>query len=298
MGTSGVALDRALLADLLCFLGPVDNAYDATLVASVDSKIEMGQVLATAAIPVAQLIQNLHTQYHDPMPWMRLGDGQTSGSSIMPQKRNPRPLDRVRSQANAVIGGAQLMILNAHNTNTGMHDYRGLAALQATTNAAIAMYERYADVIATLHIDRDRALAELNADYSTMTEVADVLVREAGLPFRTARHFAATLTTLGRSSARSPMAFSDQELAEIYQDAVGSELPLPAARIRSAMDPTDMVAARKGQGGPQAMEVDRMLGLQRERLAADRDWLQSQLADVRNATAATRAAFDVLLEAA
>ena len=273
LGTSGFALNRKRLAELLGFAAPVENSYDANLVSSGDLRRELASILALSAIPIGQLAENLHTQYHNPRPWVLLDESSVAISTIMPQKRNPRPLDRVRSQASRVLGGAQTEMLLAHNTNTGMHDYRDIAPIMELAEDAALMYRRYARLIGLLRIDRERALEELRRGYSTMTEVADMLVREAGVPFRTAHRYASAITDYGRANERSPGSLTDEELLTIYQETVGSRLPVPMETLRRAMDPVTMLADRKGSGGPQAAEVQRMLGRHRESLAADREWL-------------------------
>ena len=177
LGTSAFPLDRERLAELLGFLGPIENAFDANFIASMDAKVELANALALSAVHVAQFVENLHTQYHDPAPWFLLGDGETSISTSMPQKRNPRPLDRIRTDATAVVGGAHLVLLYAHNTNTGMHDYRPTGPVLEVVEHAMSMYTRYARVVGGLRIDRARALKDLGDEYATMTEVADTLVR-------------------------------------------------------------------------------------------------------------------------
>ena len=273
LGTSGFVLNRDRLAELLGFAAPVENSYDANLVSSGDLRRELANILALSAIPIGQLAENLHTQYHNPRPWVLLDESSVAISTIMPQKRNPRPLDRVRSQASRVLGGAQTEMLLAHNTNTGMHDYRDIAPIMELAEDAALMYRRYTRLIGLLRIDRDRALEELRRGYSTMTEVADMLVREAGVPFRTAHRYASAITDYGRANQRAPGSLTDEELLTIYQESMGSRLPVPMETLRRAMDPVAMLADRKGFGGPQAAEVQRMLAKHRESLAADREWL-------------------------
>ena len=273
LGTSGFSLDRKRLAELLGFAAPVENSYDANLVSSGDLRRELAGILALSAVSIGQLVENLHTQYHNPRPWILLDESSVAISTIMPQKRNPRPLDRVRSQASRVLGGAQTEMLLAHNTNTGMHDYRDIAPLMELADKARLMYRRYERLFGLLRIDRDRALEELQRGYSTMTEVADMLVREAGLPFRTAHGYASALTDYGRAHRRSPDSLTDEELQKIYRETIGGRLPVPMETLRRAMDPVAMLADRRGSGGPQAAEVQRMLGRHAESLAADRQWL-------------------------
>jgi argininosuccinate lyase len=242
LGTSGFAIDRERLAALLGFDGPIENSYDANLVSSVDSKIEFASALSISAITVGQLMQNLHTQYHNPVPWLRLAEGSTNVSSIMPQKRNPRPIDAVRSLA---------------------------------TDVARRMYRAYVYVMNNLVVDPERALEEIDSDYSTMTEVADVLLRHADVPFRIAYHYASGLTTYGRANGKRPRDLTDAELLRLYEETTGEKMPLPVAQIRDAMDPVAMVGARKGLGGPQEAEVVRMLGQRAETLLADSAWLDA-----------------------
>ena len=273
LGTSGFAINRGRLAELLGFNGVVENSYDANLVSSVDSKIEFANALSASAITVGQLMQNLHTQYHNPSPWILLSRGQTDVSSIMPQKRNPRPLDRVRSLATQVVGSAQTVTLNAHNTNTGMHDYRPGTQAAATAATAADMYLAYATVMSNMVIDTQRALDEVELDYSTMTEVADVLLREAEVPFRVAHHYASELTTYGRSNGKAPKALTDAELTLVYEESIGESLPVDVSVIREAMDPAAMVRNRAGLGGPQPAEVLRMLAEHNQSLQAEFEWL-------------------------
>ncbi len=291
LGTSGFALDRERLARLLGFSGPVENSYDANLVSSADFRVELAQVLAQSALTVTQLVQNVHTQYHNPVPWFLLDDSVTSGSTIMPQKRNPRPLDRLRSAATYVYGDAHAITLNVHNVNTGMHDYRQLAPSLEHVDDAITMYERYANVLLRLRVNEQRALDEINLGYSTMTEVADVLLRHADIPFRTAHHYAAELTKYGRENDKRPMDLSNRELRAVYANAVGGLLPIDVKLIRAAMDPVEMVRNRKGLGGPQPEEVARMLAAHQASLQDQRAWLGLQRQSLAAAGAALEAAF-------
>ena len=72
LGTSGFKIDRPRLAELLGFSGVVENSYDANHVSPVDSKTEVAGILATAAIHIGQHVQDIHTQYHQPVPWITI----------------------------------------------------------------------------------------------------------------------------------------------------------------------------------------------------------------------------------
>ncbi|MEM7309849.1 MAG: lyase family protein [Planctomycetota bacterium] len=294
LSTSGFPLDRRRLAELVGFGGVIENAFDANLVASVDSKIEVASVLATSAVHVGQLVENLHTQYHAPAPWVLLSDAKTSGSSIMPQKRNPRPLDALRRYATSVVGGAHTVTLFAHNTSSGMHDYRDATQVLSVCSDARAMYALYAEVVASLHVDAERARREVEADYATMTEVADVLLRDADVPFRIGHGYASRLTDLGRRTGRRPKDLTAAELTQTYREVTGAELPLDVERLQRALDPRAMVLGRRGLGGTQPEETARMLASHGERLAAARTWLATARERIATADAQLREAFAAL----
>lgn len=294
LGTSGFAVDRARLAALLGFEAPVENSYDANLLSSADVKIELANALANSAIHVGQFAQDLHAQYREARPWMLVDESTTDISSLMPQKRNPRPVDRLRSRATDVVAGAQAVTLAAHNTHTGMNDYRGTEPLFAVTDAAQGMYAAWAKLLGGLQVDPAAALAVVEGDYATMTEVADTLLREAGVPFRVAHHYASALTDYGRAHGKRPAELTDDELQSVYREAIGEPLPLPPGAIHDAMDPAKMVAARKGLGGPQPVEVRRMLAAQQSAVQADERWLKSRRDALQAAARTRQAAFDAL----
>ena len=291
LGTSGFAIDRSRLAALLGFDRPVENSYDANLLSPADVKIELANMLANSAIHAGQFAQDLHAQYREARPWMLVDPGTTDVSSIMPQKRNPRPVDRLRSRATDVVAGAQSVTLAAHNTHTGMNDYRDAEPLLAVTDSAAGMYTAWAKLLAGLRIDPAAANAVIASDYATMTEVADALLREADIPFRLAHHYASALTDYGRSHGKQPLELTDEEITQVYLEANGTALPVEPAVIRDAMDPVKMVAGRRGLGGPQPAEARRMLARQRESLDAQRAWLVGERQRLATAGEGLEAAF-------
>ena len=243
LATSGFPLDRRRLAELLGFDGVVENAYDANHVSSVDSKTEVASTLAISALSIGQLAEDVQIQYHDPAPWLVLDRSLTGVSSIMPQKRNPTILARLRRLASTVIGDAQTVFLAAHNTSTGMADYRSSEQLLETAAKAAEMYRLYAEVVNGLRL-------------------------------------------------------TAAELRRLYEEANSAALPVDATLIQAALDPEQMVAGRRGLGGPQAAEVARMLEAGRTRTDASRRWLHGTRERLSEAQSALAAAFAELAGAA
>jgi argininosuccinate lyase len=275
LATSGFPVERKRLADLLGFEGLVENAYDANHVSPADIKTEFAAALATSAVHVGQFVEDLHIQYHDPRPWFQLREGPLTGiSSIMPQKRNPSALEQLRGISSRVIGDAQTAFFIAHNTSTGMSDYRGPQQVLEAAEEARNMYDLFGRVVSSLEVNPTRSLEEVDNDYATMTEVADTLQQVANVPFRVGHHFASEMTTYGRMAGKRPKDLTFAELQKIYVDAThGQTLPLTEAQIRQALDPQYVIAHRSGIGGSQPAEVKRMLAEERKRLEASVEWV-------------------------
>ncbi len=290
IANSGYPIDRPRLAVLLGFDGVVENAYDANHLSPVDSGLDVASALAISAIHLGQFAQDMTAQYADPSPWFLLADGKlTGGSSIMPQKRNPVALTNLRFFASNVVGAMNTSFLIAHNSNTGMYDYRRPNVIP--TSDAAALYRLLAEIVDSLVVNAPRALAEVNAEYSTMTEVADFLMQRANVPFRIGHHFAADLAKYGRAKGLTPLQIPYAEAQRIYKDYTKQDLPLSEVEFKQALSAEYMVTNRKGVGGSQPAEVRRMLASARDVLKEDQSWVAARKHNLAAAQASLEAAF-------
>ena len=285
LATSSFPLDRHRLAELLGFEGLVENAYDANPLAPIDSALDVANAWAMTAVQTGMFAQDLHTQYAEPTPWFMLGSGELTGtSSIMPQKRNPAALEQLRAQSSILLSEMQTMTFVAHNNRTGMFDYRLYDPVPAAR--ALSVLTLFAQIIDGLVVNKARALAEVNADYSTTTEIADALLQRADVPFRIGHHFASKLTDFGRGQGLTLHEIPYAEAARIYAAENKQPLPLDEAAFREIISAEYMVYGRQGRGGPQPQEVARMLADERAKVAADRAWFTQAGARVAAAEAA------------
>lgn len=282
LGTSSFPMNRQRLAELLGFDGAVENSYDAAQLGALDQGVELVGLCSNAALMIGVLVQDMHTQYHQTAPWITIQEGRLIGtSSIMPQKRNPYALNGLRLQASEVVGNAFTYQLEAHNVTPGMPDYKRdqvEKTLDLTTNAFVKL----ADLMNNLVIDRNRALQEVDAEYSTTTELADILQRDADVPFRVGHHFASDLVNYGRANKLKPAEIPFDVVKQLYAEAVKAfsfpqtEFPLTQERYRTSLTAQNMLASSKGLGGPQRTETVRMLVAEKSRLEQDAAWLKAQ----------------------
>lgn len=285
--TSGFALDRPLLADLLGFDGLVENSYDAIMVSAADSKVEFSAVLGLSALNVGRFAQSILFQYDEPSPGFVITGPVATRSSSMPQKRNPSAVERLRLAASEVVAHAHASALFVHNTplyevKDAREDH--LDRLIRFADDAAAMYAHLGRVLESLTVQKDVLREQVDRDYSTMTELAETLRREAGVPFRTGYDVASELTTYGRSRHKRPRDLTHAEVSDVYRTVTGGPLPLSAAQLQRVFDPAEIVRSRKGRGGPQPAEVQRMLDAQRADATASLAWASGERDRLRRAS--------------
>ena len=307
LGTSSFPVDRIRLSELLGFDAPIENSLDANQIAPIDGGAELAGLASSGALTLATFIADVTAQYAQTEPWIIMAEGNETGiSSMMPQKRNPTGLVYLRAEASTLIGDANTFSLIAHNVQAGMSDYKDTGTPRQYPDVILrdmsALIAHADTVIRTMRFRPDRALDEVNNDYSTTTELADILQREADVPFRIGHHFASELVNYGRGhrlrASEIPYAEAQRIYGEIATKAkMESKLPLGEAQFRRALTAENMVTASKGLGGPQPAEVARMLAGAKDRLGADKAWLDATRKKLADAARKLDQAFATLGDA-
>jgi argininosuccinate lyase len=186
----------------------------------------------------------------------------------------------------------QTVLFVSHNNRTGMFDYRSYDPVPCAR--PLQVIRLFAQVVQGLVVNPARALAEVRADYSTTTEIADALAQRADVPFRTGHHFASKLTDYGRGKGLMLHEIPYAEAARIYREEAKQDFPLGEAAYAEAISAEYMVFGRKGTGGPQVAEMNRMLAAGRDALKAERAWLKAGNDHLSRSQAALDAAFATL----
>ncbi len=294
-------LDRKRMAQYLGFEALVDNAYDASQISSMDQPVEVASIVTSIALRAGNFVEDVMTQYAQPRPWILLeeGGGNTYVSSAMPQKRNPGLLNDTRSEASTAITLAMGPVVQTHNITPGMSDPKDVKQNSAMVDSGIATLKRWDRVLKALVISPDRALEELNSDWTASQELADVLMRKYKLPFRDGHHFASEVVSYAKTNNIKPLDFPYDQARKIYAQAMkdskyGTELPMSEQEFRSTLDPVAIVKDRATSGGPQPAEMARMLKEARARLATQSDWIKARRAHIRDALARLDKDFDAV----
>lgn len=295
-------LDRKRMADYLGFSAIVDNAYDAAQISSVDEPVEASAIVTSIGLHTGTFIQDIMTQYAQSRPWILLQEGgiNTYVSSAMPQKRNPGLLIRTRSDASTAVTLAMGVVMQAHNITPGMSDPKEVKDNTAMVNSGIKALKGWDTVLNAMVLNPDRALEELNSDWTASQELADVLMRKYKLPFRVGHHFASDVVEYARQKDIKPLDFPYADAKRIYAETVKGtqyegELPMSEQEFRSTLDPIAIVKNRATTGGPQPAEMERMLKEANANIARENDWIKEKRARINDSLAKLDSDFDKLL---
>ena len=298
-------LNRTRMADYLGFAAIVDNAYDAAQISSVDQPVEVAAIVTSIALHAGHFIEDLMTQYAQARPWILLaeGDSNTYVSSAMPQKRNPGLLNNTRRDASTAISLAMGVVIQAHNITPGMPDPKEVRPNAAMVSSAVGVLRNWDRTLGALVISPERALEELNSDWTASQEIADVLMRKHKLPFRVGHHIASEIVDDAKAKDIKPLDFPYAEARRIYAASVKglnvpAELPMSEAEFRSTLDPVAIIRNRASVGGPQPAEMERMLKAARQTLAQHGEWVAARRSRIAASLARLDADFDKLAASA
>ncbi|SMB83926.1 argininosuccinate lyase [Pasteurella testudinis DSM 23072] len=279
LATSSFPINRAALADFLGFEGYVENAFDAAQLSLIDVGVEGAYIASLLALSIGTLIQDLHIQFHHTRPWLLLEqDSLNSPSTLMPQKRNPSSLDKARLLASQVSGDAFRASISAHNVNSGLTDYKNLD-VPDTLERACLMLKSVNLVLDGLQVDKEAALQQVNADYSTTTELANLLQRKAAIPFNIAHEFASRLSKYGKLHKLTPQQLPFETAVSLFDEVIAKNLPskvafpLSQTEFFSSLEPANMINSHLALGGTNPAEVQRILAKVTADLQQHESWL-------------------------
>ncbi|MFK7942081.1 MAG: argininosuccinate lyase, partial [Paracoccaceae bacterium] len=190
--TSGFPIDRGRVASLLGFKEPLLNSYGC--IASVDYVTGLYSAIKLVFVHLGRVVQDLQFWSAFEVGQLYVPDALVQVSSIMPQKRNPVPIEHMRHLASVTAGRCDMVVNTMHNTPfTDMNDSEG--EVQQAGYAAFESGSRVLRLLAAMlpacKIQADRVRQTTDAACITITELADTLVRNEGLSFRQAHEIAA-----------------------------------------------------------------------------------------------------------
>jgi argininosuccinate lyase len=268
---AGYPLDRDATARELGFDGVTANSLDA--VSDRDFVVETLAAIALGMVHLSRLAEEITWWSNPRFGFVRASDAFSTGSSIMPNKKNPDPAELVRGRAARVIGA--LTAILALIKGLPLAYQRDLQEDKAPLFDAVAVFEAslgvLAGMLATMTVDHERMRVATDEGYTTATAVADALVRR-GLAFRVAHHVVGSLVAeaedagIGLDAVSDPMigmalgATGDDGAAILAADPGIGDALRAAASVEGALATCDVV------GGTAPVRVAAALRAARDRL--------------------------------
>lgn len=271
MTGSGFPLNRQRTSDLLGFERPSENTLDA--VHGPDDLLEVFCVLAILHANLARWADDVILWSGSEMRMISIPDRFCGTSSILAHKKNPYAMEHVRGAASHAVGGVMSAFF-AEKGPTGMgifsRNFYVKPALQRSFDNIVRDLRWFTAMIPALRLDKKR-MEELAGSYwATASEVAELMVREKGLSWRTAHQIVGILVRICVERGVKPSEVDSALLDEAAGAYLKRPLRLNEGSLRDALDPGHFVKARTLLGGPAPAESRRRAREFREGLKRDR----------------------------
>ena len=253
--TSGFPIDRGRMADLLGFEGPLVNSYGC--IASVDYVTGLYSAMKLVFLHLGRLIQDMAFWSSFEVGQLYVPNALVQISSIMPQKRNPVPIEHMRHLASVTVGRCDMVVNTMHNTPfTDMNDSEG--EVQQAGYSAFESGGRVIELMTAFlpacSINSENVRRNTEAACITITELADTLVRQDGLSFRQA-HEVAAKTASAVISDGVPLGDGYAAFSSNFEAIVGQGSSLDEAAFRTATAAETFVRVRDRVGGPASISL-------------------------------------------
>jgi argininosuccinate lyase len=245
-GTS-FPIDRQMTASALGFDLPMENSLDA--VSDRDFAVEFLAAAAICAMHLSRFAEEIILWCSPPYGFLRLSDAFTTGSSIMPQKRNPDAAELTRAKTGRVTGAlvGLLTVMKGLPLAYAKDMQEDKEPVFDATEALALSLAASAGMVRDMRPDLARMRAVAGAGFSTATDLADWLVRVLGLPFRTAHH------VTGRLVAKAEAKGVDLE--SLTLDEMQEEEPRVTKDVFAVLSVDASIASRTSFGGTAPQNV-------------------------------------------
>ena len=273
---SAFPVDRQLLADLLGFDKALLSTYDS--IGASDNLTDVAGALSSLGVNLSRFTRDMLFWATQESGAIRIHDSFIQISSIMPQKRNPVALEHLRARISRMLARANGIIIQCHNIPYGdTQDIEDeiFPLLFGSLETAAEILQLYAAVIDTLHVNVEHLAKRAGAGFTTVTELADTLARQCGLPFRQAHGILSALVRHALENNLSAKDVNAEMLKEVASVNFGLAVELDAASFRRALDPSAFVEARDLPGGAAPAATAEVLDIQKVSISQDRQWLDS-----------------------
>lgn len=255
-GTS-YPIDRQLTADLLDFDSVMQNSMDA--VSDRDFVLELNSVLSIIAIHLSRQAEELIIWSSQPYGFVKISDDFSTGSSIMPQKKNPDMAELIRGKTGRVLGNLiqALTMIKGLPLAYAKDMQEDKESIFDSVDTIKICLEIMSQMLATMEVNRDKMLLATELGYLSATDLADYLVKK-DIPFRDAHHLVAELVDLASKEGKT--------LAQLPPEAYREVSRVFEPDLYEVIDMKNIVMTKESLGGPAPQEVKRQIEWVKQKL--------------------------------
>jgi len=258
IATTSFPINRNRIAEFLGFNKVLENSIDA--VGSRDFVLETLANLTLLAIDISRMVEDLIIWSSPDFGIIDLPDSFAFTSSIMPQKKNPDVLEIVRARMSQILGNlvASAATMKALPSGYNMDLQELTPKLWESIEIAESSLSILSKLCKNLKVNKDIFSKQI-LNYSTTTELANLLVKKYNVSFRTSHKIIGTVvkTLLDKKLALSDL--TPESLNKTAKDSAGIIIDVKLADIKDSIDPKKFVESHGSTGGPAPTEVERML---------------------------------------
>ena len=256
---TGFPIDRHMTAEALGFREPTRNSIDS--VSDRDYALEFLSLAAICATHLSRLAEEIVIWSTPQFAFVRLSDSFSTGSSIMPQKKNPDAAELVRAKTGRINGHliGLLTVMKGLPLAYSKDMQEDKEAVFDAAETLDLMIAAMTGMVGDMTINTDAMKRAAGSGFSTATDLADWLVREAGLPFREAHHVTGRAVAMAEAQKKALDKLSIDDLRSLH--------PSITEDVYSVLSVNASVRSRKSFGGTAPAEVRRQIRYWRKRLA-------------------------------
>jgi argininosuccinate lyase len=262
--TTSFPINRQRTAQLLGFSQVLENSLDA--VSSRDFITETVSALALLGITLSRICEELIIWSTYEFNLVDIGDEFSSTSSIMPQKKNPDVAEVARAKATSIQG--ELVTIFSITKALPQSYNRDLQEvtphLWKATDTARDTLNLVREMLSSVKFNQERGEELARANFSTATELADLMVRENHLPFRVAHQIVGRVVSTALEEGLEPDEINSQFLDQISREVTGAALNIGDELVKNALDPLEVIKSREVPGGPAPIMVQECIQNLRE----------------------------------
>lgn len=253
MAGTSFPIDRTATAKTLGFLRPTSNSMDS--VSDRDFAIEFLSTTSMISLHLTRLAEELVIWMSKGFEFIKLSDAFTSGSSIMPQKKNPDAAELVRAKSGRIFGALVSLLtvmksLPLTYSKDMQEDKEVVFDATASIKLAVAAMS---GMILDMKINKDKMLQMSKTGYSTATDLADWLVKNLQIPFRNAHHITGTIVKLAEEKNLELHQLKISDLQKVEKKI--------SAKVFEVLTVENSVNSRTSLGGTASSEVKKQIAI-------------------------------------